>query len=76
MLAVRRGLLLHDRPGVPMTAPRDALAELRDAEDCLYAAANELARCNQKDLAIVECAALAKACDLLARVIEKRKRPR
>ena len=51
---------------------RDAIAELRDAEDCLYAAANELARARPKDPAIVECAALAKGCDRIARMLEAR----
>lgn len=55
-----------------MTAPRDVIAELRDAEDCLYAAANDLARSRPKDPLIVECAALAKGCDRIARVLEQR----
>jgi hypothetical protein len=53
-----------------------AIGELRDAEDCLYAAANELARKRSSDPAVAECAALAKQCDVVARVLEKRTKKR
>lgn len=51
---------------------REAIAELRDAEDCLYAAANELARVRPKDPMADECAAIAQQCDAAAKVLEAR----
>ena len=58
--------------GVVVKPLRDALAELRDAEDCLYAAANELARLKARDPLVDQCASLAKQCDAIAKVIERR----
>ncbi len=51
----------------------DAIAELRDAEDCLYAAANALERVRKNDPLATECAAIAEQCDAAAKVLEKRR---
>jgi hypothetical protein len=64
------------RRTVGSSEEKDAILELKDAEDSLYAAANALLRVNERDPLGDACGALAKAAGRLLLGIEERKKKR